>query len=225
MSILRPYPIRPNYWSSSKFADVCREYFTKGNVTMPVALPIEEWDEWRESYKTNYPKTYLFLEVFLDKAQNVFRYPFDVLYAIRYYCKNRFIHKTHIVSTGAKKGEFLDHEVRMLNAIMNILVDFVENDSSIEHLTWETALVYNEEWGVNSDDPKYNTATEQALGAQTFLEVYNWWKNVRPTRKDPYDNYDKDADWKFYASIEQSYQDEDNLMIEKLLKYRHRLWT
>jgi hypothetical protein len=225
MRFLRPYPIRSTHWSCSTFAELCRTYSTKGEFSKPYALELEQWEAWNDTFKSKYPKTYFLTEKLLDSIQDFIMYPSDVYHNIKYYCKNRFIHKTHIVSTGAKKGQFLDHEERMLNAIMNILVDFVENDSSIEHLTWETNLIHDEDWGVFPEDPHYGTMTEQALGAQTFLEVYNWWKVVRPTRKDPYEDYEKGSDWRITANIEQAYHEEDNLMIEKLLKYRHRLWT
>lgn len=225
MRFLQPRHFRTTYWSCSTFAEVCRTYFTKGEFSKPYALEFDAWGTWNSDFKSKYPKTYFLTEELLDSIQNFIMYPSDVYHNIKYYCKNRFIDKTHIVSTGAKKGQFLDHEKRMLNAIMNILVDFVENDSSIEHLTWETSLVHDEDWGVFPEDPHYGTLTEQALGAQTFLEVYNWWKVVRPARKDPYEDYEKGSDWRITANLEQAYHDEDNLMIEKLIKYRHRLWT
>lgn len=223
MSIFRPYPFRKNHWSSSKLAAWLRIFLTDGNIIKPEAATMEEWSEWKINYKTNYPRTYYFLENIIDDIQDIIYYPRDVFLEVKHYCINRFIRKTHIVSTGVKKGDYRDHDTRMLNAIMNILVDFVENDTGIEHLTWSSSLVYDETWGVSKEDPKYNTYCDQALAAQTFLEVYNWWKNIRPARKDPYE--EEYTDFMQYAKIEHQYDEEDNLMIEKLLKYRSRLWS
>lgn len=54
------------------------------------------------------------------------------------------------------------------------------------HLNWAAALVYEKE-ECGEDDPRIGTPTHQAIAAQEQLALYDWWKNVRPNRPDPYD--------------------------------------
>jgi hypothetical protein len=58
-------------------------------------------------------------------------------------------------------------------------------EAGIEHLNWEITLT-NEEW---LDEDKKNEAepTGQAVAAKEILELYTWWKEVYPNRKDPHD--------------------------------------
>lgn len=59
-------------------------------------------------------------------------------------------------------------------------------EAGLDHLTWEIGLKFDEEW-MDKDDPTYGLPTPQAESAQAQLELYNWWKNIRPSRPDPYD--------------------------------------
>lgn len=57
--------------------------------------------------------------------------------------------------------------------------------AGLDHLAWECALKYDT-W-IDKDDPSYGQPTHQAIAAQAQLDLYNWWKHVRPARPDPYD--------------------------------------
>jgi hypothetical protein len=58
-------------------------------------------------------------------------------------------------------------------------------EAGIEHLKWETTLT-NEEW-LDEDKKHEAEPTGQALAAREILELYTWWKEVYPNRKDPHD--------------------------------------
>ena len=58
-------------------------------------------------------------------------------------------------------------------------------EAGIDHLKWAMALT-NEDW--LEDDKKHEAVlTGQALAAKEIFELYTWWKEVYPTRKDPHD--------------------------------------
>jgi hypothetical protein len=58
-------------------------------------------------------------------------------------------------------------------------------EAGIDHLKWAMSLT-NEEW--LEDDKKHEAVlTGQALAAKEIFELYTWWKEVYPTRKDPHD--------------------------------------
>lgn len=58
-------------------------------------------------------------------------------------------------------------------------------EAGIEHLKWAMTLT-NEEW--LEDDKKHEAEpTGQALAAKEIFELYTWWKEVYPNRRDPHD--------------------------------------
>ena len=58
-------------------------------------------------------------------------------------------------------------------------------EAGIEHLKWAMTLT-NEEW--LEDDKKHEAGpTHQAKNAKEVFELYTWWKEVYPNRKDPHD--------------------------------------
>ena len=113
---------------------------------------------------------------------------------------------------------------------------------SIKHLEWAATL----------DDPTLpvqERCAEQAHSAREILALYNWWVNIRPVRKEyecgTYsdqglgalsildDDFDREAaDYKQYkitrdqiVDQEAAWEDEDNKMLERLIKIRKHLWT
>lgn len=58
-------------------------------------------------------------------------------------------------------------------------------EAGIEHLKWAMTLT-NEEW-LADDQKQLAEPTGQALAAREILELYTWWKEVYPNRKDPHD--------------------------------------
>lgn len=110
---------------------------------------------------------------------------------------------------------------------------------------------FSEEEKANS--PEYGQITPQAKTAIEIGELYDWWVNVRPKRPDPMDvggwsaycDYmsatygeavlheertdderamSKQALDKTHA-IEQAYEDEDTIMMKRLIEIRGALWT
>jgi len=59
-------------------------------------------------------------------------------------------------------------------------------EAGLEYLNWAKELKFDEDW-VDEKDPNYGKPTPQAVNAQEILDLYNWWKNTRPMRVDPYD--------------------------------------
>lgn len=60
-------------------------------------------------------------------------------------------------------------------------------EAGIEHYTWASKLIFDESYGFDKDNPEYGKPTQQAEKAIEILALYNWWKNIRPTRLDPHD--------------------------------------
>jgi hypothetical protein len=250
--------MRANYWSNSKFSKYLR---SKIGIVSPTALTWQEWKLWREDYKSKNPKMYWVTEDLLDSVQDFINYIPDKLYSAKYYLKNRFVTKTHYIKTGLKPGHWHELDDRILFGLFNELVDFVEVDKAwmfvvfdnemfdkykfpktfknrflrwkhfrcpeagIAHLNWESSLEDSE---------------SQSNVAKEILFLYDWWKNIRPERPDPYDvsGYDKlehgfdvEPTKELYEALEKSnelekkYDNEDTEMLYSLIKIRNSLWT
>lgn len=251
--------MRNKYWSNSKISKYLR---SKVGISSPTALEWSEWKVWRENYKSSHNVMYFITEDLLDSIQNFINYIPDKIYDVKYYLKNRFVTKTHYIKTGLKPGQWHELDERMLYGLFNELVDFVEiekawmfvvfdneafnkykfpksfrnrflrwnhfrcPEAGIAHLNWEVTL--EEESAV------------QAGTAKETLFLYDWWKNIRPERPDPWEvsgynkiDYDFDAEpkkevldaLKKSEEIEKKYYDEDTEMLFSLIKIRNSLWT
>jgi hypothetical protein len=120
--------------------------------------------------------------------------------------------------------------------------------AGIDYLKWEMSLADTnvDEYGVDHANPR------QAAAAKEQLELYTWWKTIRPFRPDPHDasgwsaycdlrrSDDDDIFWldtpdkdreattamlKLCHEIEEQYETEDEEMLIRLIKVRRSLWT
>lgn len=272
-----------NYWSCTKFAD-----WIRGNPKLKCGTS-GEWRDWRKESKKLHPYRHWIAEELLDEIQNVIRWPLERLYDVKYYLNNRYITKTHALTSSLKRGSWHEFDTRILHCLFDELVNFVEQEKAwmtvawgdeetrkkyntpwyafgwlrirgwrcpgagLDHLEWESKLRYDEEW-MDKEDPRYGQLTPQALTAIETLELYNWWKVIRPQRTDP----DDESGWSAHCAkrretqdeddilfddrtpeereesgrlidlsheIEKKYNDEDTEMLIRLIKIRRSLWT
>lgn len=115
---------RVHYWNCSKFANWIR------GEDKPYALEWGEWSRWHLEQKQKRPFRYWLSDTFLSKLQNVVYFPSDVYYAVKTYIRNRYIDKIQYLHTGLKPGEYYDFDHRLIHALFNELVDFVEKELS-----------------------------------------------------------------------------------------------
>jgi hypothetical protein len=100
--------------------------------------------------------------------------------------------------------------------------------AGIDHLNWEMSLRFGDDWGIAPDNEKYGQTPPQAIAAKEQLELYTWWKNVRPARVDPYDtskDLERPERWDQINAMEEQYEKEDEEMLIRLIKIRRSLWT
>lgn len=182
------------------------EYLRKKfNVNKPYALEWGGWEKWDQKLKKERPVAYFLTEAVPDFINDVAHYIPTPISDIRYYCRNRFYRKSHVLPTGFKPGKYYDLDERILHGLMNSLVDFVEVEKAyksrwcgtkesktakwskgrcpelgLEYLNWEMTL----------DDPsldEYNRSDSQAQVAREIRAIYDWWTVTRPARPDPYE--------------------------------------
>lgn len=238
---------RINHWSCSKFADWIR------GTQKPFALEWKEWDRWHDDAKNKHPFRYWVADELLDCLQDFINLPLDIYHTFEVYIRNRFIDKIHYLKTGLKAGEYYDFNDRVLHGLFNELKDIVEIEyaniarifrkeginyffkngrcplAGLDYLNWSSRCVYDDSWGIFPDDELYNQPTEQSKSANKILELYNWWKNIRPNRANPYELFSEVKDGQYYfqkiSKMEDSYYEEDTKMLISLIKIRDSIWT
>ncbi len=199
-----------NYWSCSKFADWVR------GTPKPRAETSEGWRSWNKKSKSVYPVRYWVAEEGLDKVQNFVNLIPDTLYKIKYYINNRWVSKTHALTSNLERGKWHEFDTRLLHCMFDELVNFVEIEQAWSHIAWDSdarkkhkppfyasgwfrwrvwrsrdAAMEYLNWAASltiesPDHENHGKPTPQALNAIETLELYKWWKEVRPNRVDPH---------------------------------------
>lgn len=189
MPILHPMHKRTRirYWSHGFISKWTAKKL--GAPPRPKFGTMEEWDAFDKNQKTNFMIQEV-VETFLDAMQDTWMLPGDIIHTIRVYLRNRFVDKLHVLQTGLKKGQYYQYDERLLHAMFNSFVQFIEEEQTLENLNWETTLVHDYEWMSDKEEakqqPDYGKPTPQALSAIEKLALYTWWKTIRPARVDGY---------------------------------------
>lgn len=121
---------RSNYWSCSKFAN-----WLRGTVK-PRAATSANWSTWKRQARKDHPLRFWLAEEGLDAIQNTLWWPIDRIYDVKYYINNRWVSKTHYLSTGLKAGKWHEMDERLLHGMFNELVNFVEIELAWWHIAW-----------------------------------------------------------------------------------------
>ena len=134
-----------HYWSCTPFAD-----WIRGTSKLKMGTG-EQWAEWEDRAKRDYPVRWWIAEEGLDRIQDVFLYIPDKIYAVKYYINNRWFTRTHALTAhpkDIKPGQWCDVGNRFLPCLFNELVDFVEVELAWWHLAWNTEdrAKYNAPW-------------------------------------------------------------------------------
>jgi hypothetical protein len=120
-----------NYWSCSKLADWLR------GKAKPHSGSLEEWNIWEKQAKQKSFR-YWMAEEGLDYLQNIVYAPMTLLNAIRSYISNRFVVKTHALTSHLKRGKWHEFDTRLLHSIFDELINFVETEFAHQFYIWTT---------------------------------------------------------------------------------------
>lgn len=209
-----------------------------------------------KSLKKNLTNYYELIKEKIDDILYDSKYYFDcVIDPIRYRTTRRY----HVVDTKLKPG-YYDKDTIILHSMFSILVDFVEIEKAWLN-TWCDGGKYNKTSWIKRKFGRFRspedglayltweieqTMLSQAEAAKEIFELYNWWKNIRPNRKDPFElacydkHFDNNEDW-FLTSqqftteqrkclddankYEEDQYNEDNEMLMRIIKIRNCMWT
>ena len=137
--------MKSNYWSCSKFADWIR------GTSKPLAGTTEEWNAWHKKAKTKKIRYWL-AEDFLDHLQNFLYWPVNRINDVRCYVKNRWVSKSHTLTSNLERGKWYDFDTRLLHAVFDELINFVEIEQA-----WKLIACSDE------DRKKYETPWHKTL--------------------------------------------------------------
>lgn len=267
---MRLHKFRSSYWSNSKLA---HNIYTWLNIPKPDSATAEEWDEWNIAVETKYPTLHWIVDKLFNGVQDVLHFPLDLVDSIRVYLRNRYVLKTHMIKTGLEIGQWHEVENQILHGCFSLLVDFVEcqkanmhvwsqkeadqplwrrfpllrwgqyrsKEDGIAYLKWEMSLTHD------------GVPDRQALDAVNIYNLYVWWTETRPKRKDAYElagwnKFEEDHPidrsvfrltsnrtpeeqqelsdiFKRVRIIEEQYDQEDDEMLMKLMQIRRGMWT
>lgn len=128
------------YWSCTKFADWIRgtPKLSSGTAT--------EWQKWKKEAKIKWVR-YWIAEEGLEHLQDIIFWPKNRIQDIRRYIRNRWIDKSHALTSNLKRGQWYDLDIRLLNSVFDELVNFVEIELAwMEIISAEDKKKYNRPW-------------------------------------------------------------------------------
>lgn len=137
--------MRYNYWSCSKFADWLR------GTSKPRAGTSQEWKDWHKAARAKKIRYWL-AEDGLDYLQDFVNWPLDRISDIRRYINNRWISKTHALTSTLKRGQWHEFDTRLLYSAFDELVDYVEIEEASMHIICS-----------DEDSKKYKTPWYRAI--------------------------------------------------------------
>jgi hypothetical protein len=111
--------MRSHYWSCTKFADWLRGTPKINSGTT------EQWYDW-EKIAQKKKIRYWLAEKGLDYLQNFLNWPRNRIQGFCRYIDNRWISRSHALTSNLKRGHWYEFETRLLHSAFDELVNFVE---------------------------------------------------------------------------------------------------
>ena len=239
----------------------------------PDSLSSKGWRLFKEEFKQNAPIRY-WLHNDFDKMFNPIRWKYR---SMKEWFRYRTYDRYHVIQTGLPPS-YYDVSTQILHVNFNMLKDFVEVEQASQTFWWGDEAkkaswcmkhmpfyrffypfrrpdlgIKHFEWAATLDDPKlppHEQSPGQANAAREILDLYDWWVNRRPARKEvdypPYNNqglgdmlacFDDDFDRTAPDYVEhekavsksvdqeREWDQEDEDMLIRLMKIRDHLWT
>lgn len=201
-------------------------------IDKPYALPWGEWDKWKDRVKSEHPVGYFLTETLPEWLELPAEKILDPLYDVKYYLRNRFITKTHVLDTGLEKGKWHEFDRRILHGMFNELVDFVEVEQAWHTVIWDSEkrkkyqtpkshnyrfLRWGEwrcpeagidyyKWSMSLDGEdiaSHERNPGHAEYAREIMFLYTWWKEVYLKRPD--DAYDAVGYYEYVRQLDEKY--------------------
>lgn len=119
-----------HYWSCSKFADWLRGTPKIGCGTG------KEWDDWYKKAEAAHPVRYWLAEEALGHIQDFVTWPARTLHSIKYYINNRWVTRTHALTSNLKRGQWHEFETRLMHSMFDEMVNYIEVEEAWSNIAW-----------------------------------------------------------------------------------------
>lgn len=239
----------------------------------PGAMTFKGWRLFKKEFKEKAPIRYWLKNDFRYGVIMPIRWKYD---AVRDWIRYRTYDRYHVVYTGLPPG-YYGSDKQMFHASFNVLKDFVEvemaslaywHSDDAKNAGWcerylpfyrifkpfrsrEYGLAHLN-WAATLDDPSLppqERCDHQAISAREIRELYLWWVDVFPNRKEEElpifdkqglgslgildDDFDHNSeDYKRFSEVcdrntklEEEWEEEDTQMFIRLVKVRRHMWT
>ena len=104
------------------------------------------YDDWKTNTRKNYPVGWFLTETLPDWIEAAYKFVTSPYYDTRYYIRNRFIRKSHMLRTDCPPGQYWDTDERILTALANAIIDYVEVELAFKHQWCGSEEVPNAVW-------------------------------------------------------------------------------
>lgn len=111
------------YYSDSKLFNWLR---SRLQIQKPVALEMGQWEKWEAEFRQRRPIAFWLTETLPDWLEKPAEWILDPVYDAKCYARNRWITRTHALTSRLAKGQWYDMNQRILHALFDEMVDFVE---------------------------------------------------------------------------------------------------
>lgn len=170
----------------------------------------------------------------LAKLKRVLRYP-----SVRntyLWMKNRFIKRPDLIRTGLSKSSWSDKVDLMLYGMMNLLVEFIEDECAYEVVQMDYHCLDNGQtvgeeildlyidWKINY--PKL--LREEAELLDSWAETHLPWLSDGVFKfgvKEPFTKEESDRRFDLYMKKETEISEKEQEMLSRLVRVRRYLWT
>lgn len=239
---------------------VIRDFFKRlAGLDKPTAATWSEWNVWKTKTKQKHPFRYWLGETVPHIINTWLMHLTNGLYWFKYRFQNK--HKYHLIDTKLKPG-YYDIDFRLLHGVMSLVVDYVEREhQTTDPESWsywpsvvECAIKdknkRNELVNANIEETlEHNLMPSNQINAiLTVNDVYHWWKNVYPFRKenkstvcsedtDPLKLFFEDdseccdfslrlsEEYKVRQVVKELWYEEEQYMLRRIIELRRDLWT
>jgi hypothetical protein len=171
-----------NKWEKEFMVSYCGENKT--------ALSAEDWLQHDNYCKEKFPIKFKAAKT-LDSIRWKIEHFIDryvLFHDLRYYYKNRFVNKTHVLRTEIKPGQWADCDTRLFEGIMLMVVDFIEKEKKHNNWgeydglkPWEVVEYEKKQRGepnqIDGSPYSHDEMPEHQWKAMLAVwEVYEWYK-------------------------------------------------
>jgi hypothetical protein len=212
-----------------------------------IAGTIKEFKDWDSKMKAEHPILFKLDAIVYRVTFNCIYVPKQRLSDVLYWFRYRLIprHRHHVVAPRTVKPGYIDPREMLLHCNFHIFAEFMTYQLSDDcRVLWYYPELDEIEDSSTIEDYEHKVTRNATWN--TMMELYNWWSIERPARSEQ-EYPDLPDEWGFLATLNEDYDNEplmqqwcavsaanqqlelewdeqDQLMLHKLIDIRQYMW-